>query len=348
MITRKVKTRNTLRSPEHIERKRKLRKIKIAVMSGVAIVLVVASILATRIDSFLVKSIHVHGNKVVLDEHIISTADEVLEGNYFFVVPRRNSFFIPRQSIKEQIVSEFLRIEHVSLSLDEVGKLSIHVVEREPTAVWCKSRIEESERNRDECYFMDTSGFVFASAPEFSGSVFFKYFGSLEMEENPIGKQFLSPEEFASLRGLILSLRSIGIQPISLNLNQSSDIIIEISDRDMNSPLAGSQLRLNHEEDFEQVYADIQSVLRNPDFINEYEKKGNLSYMDFRFGNRVFYKFLSEENQFEETEEVPPPLLAPDHSPEPLVPNTSPEIGVAQIEVDDQGDEEVFSAEEEE
>ena len=268
-------------------RRKRVLTIKMAIMFLTAIVFAGIFVWVTQLEELKISSIKVEGNTTVSKEAIYDLVLEQISGAYVYFIPRSNGLFFPDEKVKREIRESFFRIKDVSISQDTVANVLVTVIEREPFALWCGETYSESIEVLGSCYFLDEQGYVFAKSPDFSGDIFFKYFGVLKKkgtqeEYDPIGKYFEDPDFFTELSIFITSLRSIDVVPLVLIRTNGFDMDIVFRD--------GSHMYFSNDQDFATLFDNFESV-RDSDVIIDALNRGEiLEYLDFRFGNKVFYR----------------------------------------------------------
>ena len=232
-----------------------------------------------------IANIFIEGSSVVSEEEILALVNEKLAGDYLKLFSKSNILLYPRRDIQATALNSFKRLESVELSFEDFRSISVTVQERKPHALWCEhvrgeDFEDETQDEQGRCYFLDERGLIFSKAPDFTGNVFFEYYGPID-EGEVIGQQFLTENEFRTISFFINSSRDSGLEPISLALSGSTDVELRLSD--------GSRIIFGREQDFDEVIENLQSVFESETFTEK--EPLELDYIDLRFGNRVFYKF---------------------------------------------------------
>lgn len=111
------------------------------------------------------------------DTSLATLTQEALQGNYFGLVPRDSTFFLPTARIRTDLLAAYPGIAAVSIFRNGFNGLSIKVDDRTPLARWCgfssaSSSPEDSPLKEalmtvpPDCYLFDPNGFVYATATE--------------------------------------------------------------------------------------------------------------------------------------------------------------------------------------
>lgn len=261
-----------------MHRRRKIFLFKVGgVAFGVA-ALFVGLVYLSGLEEFNISSITVEGNSAIAEKSIENFIEEKISGNYIFLFPKSNILLYPRKNTEVALLEAFKSIKEISISVEDLQSISVTMDERKPFALWCDK--ETTDEKDDICYFLDEDGFIFTKAPDFSGNVYFKYF-SIPLKENPIGQQFMSKDEFQKMTFFLSSLVDIGLNPVELH---------EVDDADYEMHLEnGGKMLFGQKQNLSFVFDNIQSVFESDEFSKE--NLSNLDYADFRFGNKVYFKF---------------------------------------------------------
>ena len=175
--------------------------------------------------------------------------------------------------MQEKLLADFKEIKEVDVSFESLQSISISVEERKPHALYCGSEVSTTT----DCYFLDEDGLMFTKAPDFSGSVFLRYFGS----EVDIGEQFMEVADFKEINFFLTSLSEIGLNPVVFSILDKDDFEIVLG--------SGGKILFGRKQNLSSIFENIQSVFGGEEF--EKESLEVLDYADFRFGNKVYFKF---------------------------------------------------------
>ena len=245
---------------------------------GIITVLIIV-IIVSRQEKLLIVDVEVAGAKVVREEKVVTRTKEIISGYYLGMVPKRNALVYPGGKVEERLMIEFPRFSAVATSLDGLKLLRIDVAEREPFALYCPA-ITRSE-DATSCYFLDDQGFIFDSAPLFSGAVYFIYTREPALEE-PMGKQFMSPSEFGALGHFIESLPLLGVEPVAALVTEEEFIILLTGE---------ARLKMGRKSDLELMYSNLSAFLNDEAIKAQTDFMQKISELDLRTENKVFYRF---------------------------------------------------------
>jgi cell division septal protein FtsQ len=271
---------DAIRSPEFHKMKERERWSKIVALTLFLLLFIVTPIYLFRMDQFQVGNIELKGNNVTQYEDIARIVTDNLNGNYLFLFPKSNALIYPKDKIKNDILNSIPRIENINLALANPKTLEIEIVEREPAGIYCLDLKSKTEG----CYFIDKNGFIFSKAPSFSGDVYYLYSSNPPLDD-PLGKYYLTTAEFQQLLPFVMTLKEINVPTRSL-LSTSNEYYLEL--------VGDGKIIINKEDDLKKVAENIESFLKDQDITKAANFLENVSYIDMRFGNKVFYKLKSD------------------------------------------------------
>jgi cell division septal protein FtsQ len=267
-----VSSGRVINSAEFYKKKKRRRWIQSVLISIGILVTLSSLIYFSRREQFLITTVTIMGENVVGEEEIIQTVKSLIDGFYFWVIPRANAFVYPWRVIKQNLIEEFPRLQSVDLNLNKFQTLVINIEERIPFALYC---IE------DKCFFMDKEGFIFALAPSFSDGVYFVY-RTDEPIADPIGQRFVTPEEFEMLSTFIETLPESNIRPVTLKINGD--------DYNLFLPNDG-QIIWRRGSDMLLLRSNLKAFLFDDAIKTQSDFLDKLLYLDLRTENKIFYKF---------------------------------------------------------
>lgn len=271
-------------------RRRKMFRIKMVLLASVIVVIIGIFAWLLRLPEVTIHTVNIGGNNITKEEDIRIIADRHLAETYFFLVPKNSEFFLPKKAIKEELEETFTRIEVVTVSLQGGDTLNVEVIERAPNSLWCGTLYLNTEENLGNCYFIDNSSYVYAKAPDFTGNIFFKYFGQLLNEEwssstTPLGETVMEQTEFDGITVFLETFKEIGYIPVSFTKNPNGDFSIRME--------SGVEILYSEGVRLSVILDNLQSVVESDSFSEISQEQ--LEYIDLRFGSKVYYKLHGEE-----------------------------------------------------
>lgn len=264
------------------KRKKKIRVLEI--FWAVVILLFLSLIIWTsRQERFLITDISITGkNGVTGKEEVTKKIEDLISGNYLWLIPRKNILIYPRRLIEMSLLESIPKLKSVDLKLEDSRVLTLEVEEREPFALYCPNVSElRKQTQTGECFFLDEEGFIFARAPSFSGDVYFIYATSKAIE-NPPGKQFMGMEDFDALVQFLEKLAVLNIETVSFEARDNERSILTSS---------GAEILWGENNDLSVIYANLEAFLTEDSIRKETNFLNRILYLDLRTKNKVFYKF---------------------------------------------------------
>jgi hypothetical protein len=280
-------------SPRIIEiiHNRRIRKIRLSIFFSL---LFISFILALAFFSgnknIVINKILITGTHVINQEKIEAEILKDISGKYLYLFSRNNSFIYPYKKIYNNLILNFPRIESLSIYREGVSTLHVDISERIGSYLYCGAKIPENKEEIGEnCYFINNDGFIFDSAPYFSGNVYFKYYINLGDNINPLGKQMIEVDKFHKLTEFIEGIVSLGLKPVYITIDQDNTNHLYLNHGiDDTVP----EIIFKNDDNFEVLEENLSLAIKKKEFAEEINSKYNtLLYIDLRFENKVLYKF---------------------------------------------------------
>jgi cell division septal protein FtsQ len=264
----------SLRSPKIIKRRRRKFAFRIFFAFVAFLVVIGGPIFLLRSNFLKISSIEIDGNSVISKESLTQIVDKALVGNYFFVLPRSSIILYPHENIVNTIIKNFSRIESVDVKRLSLRSIKVSVTERKPQALWCENA------DSTNCFFIDSNGLVFDSAPSFSPDVFMIYTGRLDSK--PIGSYYLPTEQFNKIQVLLKKIRALGLNLVRLEYDSGNSYKFVTHE--------GSLVFFSIDDDVDKVSSNLASVLSDPKLNIFQNHKLSVYSVDLRYGNKVIVK----------------------------------------------------------
>lgn len=245
----------------------------------IVIVIIIAIALAawgSGYEKITVRSISVAGNEITENERIKEIARLAMEGRYFYLFDKSNILIFPRAHIVENLAGVFPRLSNIEIERQSLAALAISVSEREPAYLICMPA-QADETKGSQCFFADKDGFIFARAPHFSGDVYTRVTSeAATTSANILGTHAAEEKKWSHITALeaLLVERGKNVKQIRVRERDEYELILE----------NGVRLLFNTSESPERLADNFDSVLQ------EVPLEQNIDYIDFRFGNKVFYR----------------------------------------------------------
>ncbi|MBX4206472.1 hypothetical protein KW784_01670 [Candidatus Parcubacteria bacterium] len=266
-----VSTGRTISTTEYLAKKVKARRKRLWIACGAFLVLIIMTLFALRMKSLQIAEVKVEGAAGVAPSQVEEAAREFVAGSYLWLVPKTNVFFYPRAGLERELLRRFPRMSSAAASLEGLHILRVSAGERKPYALYCG----------EECYFMDDTGFIFDTAPQFSDGVYLAYSSDAPLE-SPLGKQFVPEAEFRGLSAFAERLEALGAEPRSLRFSGTEGRV----------SLAGrGAILFARGADMGSLASGLESFLASEPIRAEGNFWQKLATLDMRTENKVFYSF---------------------------------------------------------
>ncbi|MDO8561280.1 MAG: hypothetical protein Q7S05_00435 [bacterium] len=229
-------------------------------------------------QKFVIRDIAVQGTKEVPASLVRAYVETALYDGTNPLLARNNIFLYPRESIEEGISKYFPRIRTAKISREALlaQAITVTVAERQPFALWC-GKVPDGA---NDCYMMDDTGFVFASAT--SSPEFIVFGGALATSSSPIGQTFM-PEYFPSALQFLKKLVLAGFSPVSVFAKDEQEFSVQLK--------KGFELRALWSDDANTLVRNLELALSSDSLRG---KESKLEYVDLCFGNRLYYKLKGQ------------------------------------------------------
>lgn len=196
---------------------------------------------------------------------IIITGDTILTREELFARP---PYLFSRIDISHPLVASFLVTKNFFNK-----KLILNIKDREPYGIWC-SESQVQPISTENCFWFDEGGFLFSSAPATLGALVKGIY-----EENgrdlALGSYVLPDQSLKRMFSIFKVLKAAEVYAIKFTLPDLGSQEIQAE------TLEGTRLYFSLRVDPAFTLEALQSLRL---------KLGELSYIDFRSENRVFYK----------------------------------------------------------
>ncbi len=303
-------------SPRHQHHKQstnfaKRRRARVVLICGLIVICVFSVgfsvVLFMSLDAFSIDTVNIAG----VDAGAVSTLKaavlESLQGKYFGLFPRSNTFISPDEAIKGRIRALEPSADAVKISHTGGTTIDVTVNERDPSAIVCTDYPDFSGTDRenkvdDSCYYADLDGYIFKKAPSITGYAYHRYYVPTLVDNESsttdvIGMYATSTSEFTTLQKFYTNVTNGGIvvDAILIKDNGEYELYIEnVSLGGASSADSGNQVVVvyfNNARNFNYELANLLSfwsTMKGP--LRSKATTTTFDYIDVRYGANVFYK----------------------------------------------------------
>ena len=255
------------------EKAHRRRRVRTIIVSVLAVIVVVGAIWALNAKAFKVSTIEVVNNTSLETEDLNKMVEDVIEGRYFFIVPKSNALFIPVERIRRTIKRQSPEVDSVKISKQGLSQLNIEVKKRVPYVVWC----DESQAKR-RCFFADKAAYLFLEAPNSNLRLFPVFYGN--GDGKILGTQFMEEVNFKNAHAFYSFLEEQG-----LSVNHMSP-----SGKDLMAVLDSGASIIFDPQEVDDAATNISALLSSPELTGEGFDIEVVEYVDLRYGSKVFWK----------------------------------------------------------
>jgi hypothetical protein len=222
----------------------------------------------SRVSSLTITNINVQDGQTIRGDLIKEKVEQVLEGEYIHLIPRRFSWFYPETEVLEK-VQEIERIKDIRVEKKSGTELAVTFDEYQPFALWCNE-------SNESCFFLDDKGFAFGKAPILSGESLVRYY---KLGEEPqLKTNLISSDDFENTKEFSKLLANMSWFNTKIEIDAVRDVFYLLSD--------DSEIRATLTEKPAVTFSYLESLVRSKEF--EHLKPGNFQYVDLRFGAKLY------------------------------------------------------------
>ena len=275
---------------QELRAKRVSSRRRLGILLGILFLTILTGfIFFARYPKLQLGTIVVSGNQIVSTDDITHAVEQMLHGNYAYVIPHANAFFYPKAKIVANLENSFPRLKNISVYRINHTTLAVTVTERRGYALWCGANTTAIDMTAP-CYFTDDTGKIISTAPYYSGNVYPRFFGGNSTDIDPLGKVFIDESQFQNLLSFLSRITGFGFRVKAINLLSPNEynFILDIGKQKT------AIIRFLPTSDYKTLADNLAVALQKKEFADKIKKNlSNLQYFDLRFTNKVYYKFAN-------------------------------------------------------
>ncbi len=220
-------------------------------------------------DVFQIKKIIITGEQKVSKDDIKLVVESGLEKKILFF-ETKSIFLVDLNKIREDVLNKFPQIGEIEISQGLPDALNLIVIERKEVGIFCRDAV---------CFLLDGEGIIFENA---TGSPqLLKIQNLLFNEELKLGERAVDKELLSKITEVNQKLKNDFKIPLE-------EVSIISDDRVNFKNLEGWEIYFDPQKDLDWQFTKLRAVL---DEEIPLEKRGNLEYIELRFGNLASYKY---------------------------------------------------------
>lgn len=264
-------------TPREVPRTKPLGRILLFAAAGAAaLTLLAGAVYLIRLPSLHIREISFSGMESFEEDVARERIGAILGGSWAVLVPRSFYFLVDAEEIAAGLGAEFPQAKEIKVTKTFPDRLSVAMMRRSFWGIFC-SRQESA--SVPECAYIDPTGFAYESAPQATGGLILVI--ESDAERVAVGVTVVEPavmEQLSLLRDGLPAAAGLEVVGFELRSRVPSEIRVRASD--------GFTLIFGRDEDFANTLRVLKRVLDE----EIKDKRGQLDYIDLRFGNKVFYK----------------------------------------------------------
>jgi cell division septal protein FtsQ len=259
-------------------------------------IIVVVSVVTTlsflsKADFLQITSVEVTGTNLVPAGSVQTVIENKLVGDWWHLFAKDSIFLYPKNALAAVLVKEYPPITSVDFSYSGFHILNVKINERTPFALACDS-------DTDQCFYMDSTGFIYASAPQFSPGVYVSYtIASTSSELRMpivIGTFITDPTDFAIARQAVSYISRLDLTVVGINvpLQKSGDFQIFIQ-RPSSLTTSASTVTATSSPVITVYFNSSQPLDTTLEYFSAFwqnETNKNFQYIDLRYGKDIVFK----------------------------------------------------------
>ena len=254
---------------------------RVAIITSGTVFVIALLVFIARLEYFEINAVKIEADGMIDRSEVTEDIANILSGSYF-IFPRRNSLIYPKGDMERSLKFNVPRVKEVDIKRRDLNTLEISIIERKPEALWCGDNSEYL----GWCFYVDQKGFVYSQAPFFSGHILFRYYGGDVDPDDPLRSYLTSPEELEEINRFISHLEELRIEPNAVYLKENEFEVLLKGEGSLHLTRGGS---------LEEPFSRLRSLFRGGGQSFVIEGNPAFSYIDLRFGKRVYYKMKEDD-----------------------------------------------------
>ncbi len=240
---------------------------------------------ALNLPFLRIERIEVRGQRLLAAAEIEQAVRDMLGGSYFGLAPRDSVFLISRPGLAEGLLDRYSVIERASVERIFPNRLAVNITERKLWGIYCdrpSARPEPGAGNTGaeerQCFYLDTRGIAYEKLSDVRGWLLPVIYAARPVTA---GEQAAPPSTLQYFKEADAAVALISARILSMRLatTTADDVRFDLAE--------GWHLLVN----VSRPVSDWGRVLGTVLDQEIRERRGELEYVDLRFGAKVFYRF---------------------------------------------------------
>ena len=306
------RNRTRIQSDRYIKKRRK-KIIIVTILFIVALGSVITALsLLSEANFIRITSVEVTGTSLVPTDSVRTEVENEITGAWWKIFSKDSIFLYPRYSLEQKIVKNFPPIASVSFSNVGFHSLDVKVTERSPFALACNTADEDTASSASSpCFYMDSSGFIYAPAPQFSPGVYVTYTVSTSSvssapsapstpDQFALGTSITDPADFAVAHQAVDYISGLGLTVVGIEIpaftgeSISNTNATSTGDFQLFIQRPVSTMAASSSSSVITVYFNtnqpITTTFKYFSAFWQHETNKNFQYIDLRYGKDIVFK----------------------------------------------------------
>jgi cell division septal protein FtsQ len=276
------------------ERGQKRQNKKRIIISVIVFVVFALLIFLLSRSFWNIQTIEIQGASLIKKDKMETALREHMSGKDLLIFSRANVLLLSSYETETFLQDAFPRIADVRVSKRSLHTLVITVTERTGMYLWCGDVPRVLSASLEPCQFIDDEGVLFSEAPYFSGPVHFVIFGrkeSANIIEPELGTSLFAEVDIASFMMIEKELEKHQLKAHGIFITPDETRIL--LSRDLTSE--ANIIRMNARVPLDKALLNLFAALEVPKLKAQMEREADqLEYLDLRFTNKVYFKFIDQ------------------------------------------------------
>lgn len=251
---------------------------------------------ASYLPRFTISTVRVVGTTALPERLVRAYVESALNDGSRPYISNQTLFTYHPDQLAAGVASFFPRIRAAKVERDaalSAHGITVTVEERQPFARWCRKQTAPPEvasstdaiPMSDDCFLMDDGGFIYTSVAHAGATAVempYVFSGGLDLSRSIVGQRY-AQAHLPDMLALIGGLQAAGFSPRGASQRGSEDFIILFDDE--------FTVLASFDQSVSDLTKNLKLVLSSAPLA---DRRGDLEYIDMRFGDRVYYRFKGE------------------------------------------------------
>ena len=276
------------------EREQKRRNKKRVIISVIIFVVYALLVFLFSRSFWNIQTIEIQGTSLIKKDKMETAIREHIAGKNLFIFSKANVLFLSSSETETFLQNTFPRIAEVRVSKRSLHTLTVTLTERTGMYLWCGDIPRVLASSDEACQFIDDQGVLFSEAPYFSGPVHFVIFGrkaSADIVKPELGTSLFTEADITSFMLIEKELAKHNLKAYGVFITPDETRILLSRDLTPEKNI----IRLNARVSLDKALRNLFAALDVPGLKTQMEKSSDqLEYLDLRFTNKVYFKFIDQ------------------------------------------------------